>query len=245
MNLAKTFSKVGRIIKKNLPTILSAVAVIGVAGTAYLAVKETPKAEKEEKIFKKALAYAPAIGAGVATCACIIGSDRMHVVREAGMMLSYNALARNVNAKNAGKIVGSAGGVTALEMLNKKNDEDAKLEWFYDSFASDRLGTPVFYQATWKDVLMAYIYAQDKYSTLGFVSARNYYEELLRTVKTEEIEDVVDTLSDVFGWEYLKMIDGSCYVSLPFTFYENNRVTPEGEPCNEIYFEMLPEYEEF
>ena len=77
-------------IKRNAPTILSYLGVVGVAATTIMAVKATPKAlslienaeeEKGEKLSKwekinvAGPVYIPSVITGVATVACILGSN--------------------------------------------------------------------------------------------------------------------------------------------------------------------------
>lgn len=96
------------------PTILSALAVIGVAGTAYLTFKATWKAsqvitEEEERgqeatgdidyqfktsarIEKIWKLYIPAAGVGVGTITCIVASNRIAVRRLAALAAAYGLL---------------------------------------------------------------------------------------------------------------------------------------------------------
>ena len=93
--------------KHNAPTILACLGAVGVVATAVLAVKATPKAlqvleaakdEKGEdltmleKINVAGPLYFPAALTGVATMACIFGSDALHKKRHRAVMSAYALL---------------------------------------------------------------------------------------------------------------------------------------------------------
>ena len=73
---------------KLIRLILSWAGVLGVGVTSWLSVRCSKKAEAETDPKKKALAYVPAVAAGVATSACILGvnhiSDREIAALAAG-----------------------------------------------------------------------------------------------------------------------------------------------------------------
>lgn len=60
-----------------IKTVLTWIGVLGIGGTSWLSVKCSRKADQETDPKKKALAYAPAIAAGIATSACVIGVNRI------------------------------------------------------------------------------------------------------------------------------------------------------------------------
>lgn len=99
-------------IQMNSPTILSAVAVVGVAATGYLTFKATWKGAKrvedvesmervrgesrERTAMEKSLLiwklYIPAVATGVGTMGCIVLSNRIHARRAAAMVAAYGVL---------------------------------------------------------------------------------------------------------------------------------------------------------
>lgn len=112
---------VGHLVQQNSPTILSAVAVVGVAATGYLTFRATWKASEivqetyDEKIAEhgstqrtlengalplnfqeKALLvwklYIPAAGVGALTIGCIVASNRIQVRRLAALAAAYGVL---------------------------------------------------------------------------------------------------------------------------------------------------------
>ena len=99
--------KANKFIKRNASTILTCMGGLGVAATAVIAVKATPKAmklieqAKEEKgdeltkweITKVAApTYIPAISVGVATVACIFGANMVNKCHQAALMSAYALL---------------------------------------------------------------------------------------------------------------------------------------------------------
>ena len=62
---------------KTLRLVLTSIGTVGVGVTSWLSVRCSRKADKETDRKKKIIAYAPAIGSGVATCGCIIASHQI------------------------------------------------------------------------------------------------------------------------------------------------------------------------
>lgn len=248
MNIRKTIATFGRFVKRKSPTILSAVAVIGAVVTPYLAVKAVQKVSDDDDWVDTVTNYAAPVAAGLITVGCIVASDRIHVSRETGMMLSYNALAHSVNTEKLKELAGATGGAAALKLAgNAENKEmDTEEKWFFDDFASSRLGYGVFYKTTWKNVLTANLHIQDSYLTDGYASAREYYKELNKLANSPDIDALVHQLSDDFGWDCDLLInDYGCPIGIPFDYGDNDLLTPEGEPCSGIYFSIIPEFAEF
>lgn len=94
-----------KLVVDNSPTILTAVAVAGVATTAIMAVKATPRAIKilevaqtnnpvlltpQEKLRLIAPCYIPSSMVGIATMACIIGANSVHTKRQAALISAYS-----------------------------------------------------------------------------------------------------------------------------------------------------------
>lgn len=104
------------IVQQNSPTVLSAIAVVGVAATGYLAVKagfDSAKKIEDDRYAKsvareatkppveltpqeKALLvwklYIPAVGVGALTIGCIVASNRIAVRRLATLAAAYGVL---------------------------------------------------------------------------------------------------------------------------------------------------------
>lgn len=134
----------GRIFKSNSPTILSGVAVAGVAVTVFLAIKATPKAEREigDAYAEKKLTgeketdpeltrleiaqatwkvYVPTAVSGFATMACIIGANQIGLRRNAALLGAYT-LADTAFREYKEEVVAQLGNAKA----RKIHDEVAK-----------------------------------------------------------------------------------------------------------------------
>lgn len=119
-----------RLGRHHSPTLLSAIAVAGVAGTAYYTLKASFAAAKvisdketmervhgqgvdrtpQEKALLVWKLYIPAAGVGAATIGCIVASNRIQVRRLAAMAAAYGVLSGDFDEYRA----------KALEMLGDK-----------------------------------------------------------------------------------------------------------------------------
>ena len=104
-------NKIKSFCNENGMHILTGLGVVGVATTAVLAAKATPKAlellqEKDEykqeaygepltkfeKVLAMAPAYIPAVLTGLATMSCIIGMNRVSYTKQASLISAYTYL---------------------------------------------------------------------------------------------------------------------------------------------------------
>lgn len=128
-----------KLVVDNSPTILTAVAVAGVATTAIMAVKATPRAIKilevsqannpmlmtpQEKLRLIAPCYIPSSMVGIATMACIIGANSVHVKRQAALISAYT-LTENAFKEYQAKVT---------ETLGEKKEQKVR-----DELAQDRV----------------------------------------------------------------------------------------------------------
>lgn len=124
---------------KVLPTILSAVGVIGVVGTAIAAVRATPKAVKilderrvqkgedltvKEKFKATWKCYLPAVGIGVGTAACILGANALNRKAQASIASAYALVSSSYN-KYKGKVIEKYGKDTHDEIISSIKAEKA------------------------------------------------------------------------------------------------------------------------
>ncbi len=84
-----------RINRRIITLTLSLLGVVGVGGTAVVAIKCHDKVKDEPDKKKKLLGYAPAIATGVATGACIMGSHYISAKEIAALTASCAYLASN------------------------------------------------------------------------------------------------------------------------------------------------------
>lgn len=111
MNIQKYIHQLNTCARKNAPTILTTLGIIGVASTAILAVKDSKKAEvlvckrnqykldkygedltTTEKVIAAFPAYLPTIVSGVTTVSCIYGANYINKNRQAMLLSAYGYL---------------------------------------------------------------------------------------------------------------------------------------------------------
>lgn len=108
IRLASLAGTARKLVIDNAPTILTSIAVVGVVTTTFMAVKATPRALKiievaqqrngdilltpQERLRLIAPCYIPASAMGVATIACIIGANSVHVKRQAALISAYSLI---------------------------------------------------------------------------------------------------------------------------------------------------------
>lgn len=110
--LKEVYFKAEPKIKKHSTTILTGVAVVGVAATAISAVKATPKALKlieeaaeekgselstTQKFVKTAPVYLPTVVIGASTMACIVGAQLLNKKQQAALTGAYALLSASYN----------------------------------------------------------------------------------------------------------------------------------------------------
>ena len=127
----------------NSASILTGLGVVGVASTAVLAAKATPKAlqlleEKEqykqdeygysltrfEKVLAMAPAYIPAVLTGLATITCILGANRINQIEQASLISAYTYLDRSFDEyqRKIKEVFGEDGERRVCEELEKEVD---------------------------------------------------------------------------------------------------------------------------
>ena len=105
MSTNTLFKATKRFVKNHTPEILTGIGTAGMIFTTVLAVKATPKAlklleEKKKELHKEKLnavevvkttwkCYLPAAGTCLASAACIIGSNSVHMKRHAALAAAY------------------------------------------------------------------------------------------------------------------------------------------------------------
>lgn len=132
-NVTKLMKDVKTVISKNSPGILTGLGVAGMATTAVLAVKATPKAlrlmdeaenEKGDDLTKveavKACwkCYIPAVATGAVSAACIIGANSVNARRNAALATAYQ-LSTTALAEYKEKVVETIGEKKAQTIKEK------------------------------------------------------------------------------------------------------------------------------
>lgn len=186
------------ICKDNGANILTGLGVVGVASTAIMAAKATPKAldilaEKEEykkehyygeslTRFEKVLAvippYLPAILMGTATTACILGANHINHIKQANLLAAYTCLDASFKEyRNKVKdIYGEEGEKRVVEELEKERyiseqyGDPSEKRLFYDEFSKRYFEMSIF------EILKATYDANRMYNILGEMSLNELYE---------------------------------------------------------------------
>lgn len=182
-------------IKRNASTILTCLGATGVVATAFMAAKETPKAlslledaknEKGEDLTKwetvkvAGPVYIPAVVTGMATIACIFGSNVISKHQQATLMSAYALLDNSYKEykKKTDELYGTeAGEQIRAEIAKDKytGDEislDDSKELFYD-FYSGR-----YFESTKEAVLWAEYETNRSLVVNGAVCLNEYYDFL-------------------------------------------------------------------
>lgn len=182
-------------LRRNSSTILTCLGAFGVVATSVMAVKATPKAltlidnakeEKGEELTKfevikvTAPVYIPTVITGVATLACIFGSNVISKRQQAALMSAYALLDNSYKEyrEKVDEIYGEEAGKKVREEIAKDKYtgdgtlEDDSKELFYD-FYSGR-----YFESTREMVLWAqYETNRMMYANEG-VSVNEFYDFL-------------------------------------------------------------------
>lgn len=240
-------------IKRNAPTILTCLGAAGVVATAVLAVKETPKAlsllknaeeekgdelSKFEKFKIAGPVYIPSAITGVATIACIFGSNVISKNQQAALMSAYALLDNSYKEyrKKADELYGEeAGKQIRGEIAKDKYAGDATLldddkELFYD-FYSGR-----YFESTKETVLLAQ-YETNRSMFVNYAVGLNEYYRLLGL---EELPEY-----DSMGWSCGQIEEAYWHPWIEFQHEEtiiddDDSEYDEGLKCTIIYLPFDP-----
>lgn len=131
--------------KSSVSTLLTIIGAVGVAATAIVAVKNTPKAQslleeaecakgeeltKLEKVKVATPAYIPAIAVGTATVACILGANALNKHIQASMASAYALLDSSYKAyrKKVEDIHGEGSDEEILVQMAKDEYEESLMD---------------------------------------------------------------------------------------------------------------------
>lgn len=193
-------------LRRNSSTILTCVGAVGVVATTVMAVKATPKVlsliedakeEKGEELSKWEVvkvagpSYIPAAITGIATIACIFGSNIISKHRQATLMSAYALLDNSYKEykKKVDEVYGEEAGKTVrAEIAKDKYTGDEVLlddgkELFYD-FYSGR-----FFEATKETVLKAE-YETNRKMYVEYSASLNDFYRLVGLEPLEEYEEM-------------------------------------------------------
>lgn len=239
-------------IKKNAPTILSCLGVVGVVATTVMAVKATPKAlslienaeeEKGEKLSKwekvnlACPVYIPSVITGVATVACILGSNVISKRQQATLISAYALLDNSYKEyrKKTDELYGEEAGKQIRGEIakdkytgdNESLDNDKEL--YYD-FYSGR-----YFESTPEAVLWAE-YETNRSMIVNYAVGLNEFYDFLGLEPLPEYESI--------GWSCGQIEEMYWHPWIEFdheeTIIDGDSEYNEGMKCTIIYMPFDP-----
>ena len=239
-------------IKKNAPTILSCLGVVGVVATTVMAVKATPKAlslienaeeqkgeklSKWEKVNVAGPVYIPSVIAGVATSACILGSNVISKRQQATLISAYALLDNSYKEyrKKTDELYGEEAGKQIRGEIakdkytgdNESLDNDKEL--YYD-FYSGR-----YFESTPEAVLWAE-YETNRSMIVNYAVGLNEFYDFLGLEPLPEYESI--------GWSCGQIEEMYWHPWIEFdheeTIIDGDSEYNEGMKCTIIYMPFDP-----
>lgn len=238
-------------LRRNSSTILTCVGAVGVVATSVMAVKATPRAlalvekakdEKGDELTKLEVVkvagptYIPSIITGVATIACIFGSNIINKHQQAALMSAYALLDNSYKEykKKVDEMYGEeAGQQVRAEIAKDKYTGDGTLidddkELFYD-FYSGR-----YFESTKEDVLKAEYMTNRALYVNGCVGVNEFYEFLGIDTRPEYAE---------LGWTCGQLESMYWHTWIEFEHSEtvlDDSDNHEGMSCTIVYMPYEP-----
>ena len=210
MNIAKLIKPddILKFVQKNLPTILSVAASVGVVGTGFLAFKAGVKKEEANGLGAsvKWTTYIPPIACGAATIACIISAEKLHLNREAALAAAVAFWKDNYNKLDA----------KMTEALGEEKAKELKREIVRDDIPKDELKkkaetakddgkmlcyepyTKQFFRASKEQLLWAELTANKIFVSKGCTKLNDIIE-LFPGCEKKPIGDTIGWFLDDFG----------------------------------------------
>ena len=243
---------VQQFVKQNASTILTYIGAAGVVATAVMSAKETPKAlslledakeEKGEKLTKwekfkiAGPVYVPAVITGIATMACIFGSNIISKHQQATLISAYALLDNSYREykKKTDEIYGvEAGKHIRSEIVKDKYTGDGTLldnnkELFFD-FYSGR-----YFEST-KEAVMWAQYETNRALVVNGAVCLNEYYDFLGLEPLPEYE--------LLGWSCGKIDEMYWHPWIEFdheeTIIDEESEYNEGLKCTIIYMPLEP-----
>lgn len=186
-------------VKRNLPTILTSTAAVGVVATAVSSAKATPKAikllekaeekkgeklTKLEKVKVAAPVYIPAAVIGTATITCMFGSDIINRRRQAALISAYTVLDQSYKAYRD-KVKDILGEETDAQIMSEiakdkfeevkekiEVEKDDRTKLFYEEYSGR------YFEATMDDVLEAEYHFNRNFALRDYADLNELYSFL-------------------------------------------------------------------
>lgn len=240
--------KVGTLLHKNSPTILTGIAVAGTVTSTVMAIQVTPQAKEllddiEEVngklTWKDYLTivkdfYIPTIVSETATIACIIASNRISAKRTAAIAAAHSIMETTL-AKYQNQILEEFGEDAAQKIAEKVDasyirdnpvQEDMIIETHKgDSLCYDRL-TGRYFRTDYSELKSAQNDLNYKLINEMFVPLNDLYEIL-------GLDIVDEAVGDELGWSIARG---------QVEFRITADIASNGEPCFVLGFDIYPEH---
>lgn len=238
-------------VKNNSAIVFSALAIAGLIGTTFMAVKGALAADKlidadldkEEKIKVYAKTYGPAAICGLGTAACILGANHIHLRKEAAIA-GVAALWKSDLVKLDEKITEKLGleevGEIHREIVKDKIKENPPIPMpvpdgqilVYEPYTDQYINTS-------RESIAHAMYKANEKLTKEFDVRLNYIIKLLGGVPTPE--------GDLIGWnwenesqDYAWSYYGGPWIA-PFTSITTNK---DGHDALALFYEVEPDSQE-
>jgi len=196
------------VVKKYAPSILSGMAVAGVGLTGWLSYRAARKSDPEKTFKEQWKIYIPAGIAGAGTIACIVGSNWIHLNREAsliGAVSFYKAMVKEYEDYEDEMLerFGDAG----LKVNNERMPEDPKTISRNLKIRIWEPYTKQWFESSQQEILWAELTANKMLQQKGEVTLNDVLK--LYSDKNIKIKKAGDTL----GWSYDDEVftEGSSY----------------------------------
>ena len=254
----KGFQKIGQVLTKNSPTILTGLSVAGLISTVIMAVKATPKAielindaeyervkiEGEENFYNGPglsnkdiiqatwKCYAPTVVMGLGTIACMIGATSINLRRNAALASIYS-LSEAALKEYQSKVV---------ETIGKGKEQKIRSEVIKDRLTNNPVRDEEVI-LTGRGETLCY----DSFSGRYFKSDINHIKRALVELSRDMISEMEVSLNQVYDALDLRHIKlGDSFVwhiedgSIEPIF--DSMLTEDGRPCLVLDIVVSPRY---
>jgi hypothetical protein len=246
----KNVNRLGQILSKNSPTILTGLSVAGLITTTVMAVKATPRAieliedEKARLIgdFTKkdtfAVAwkcYIPSAIMGVVTIGCIISANSINLRRNAALAGLYSLSERSIKEYQS----------KVIETIGDKKHRQLKEEVAVERMQKDKVEDHTVINTPYGNTL-CYDAMSGRYFKSDIEKIRQVLNKLSRDLLSEHFITLNEIYSDL-GLQETKvgeMVGWHVDDGLIDPLF-NSQLTPNGEPCLVMDFHSEPRYHHF
>lgn len=254
MKEAKTLEticcKAASFLHRNSPTILTWLGAVGVVGTAILAAKATPKAQKliekatsekgeeltkVEVVLNTGPAYIPSVAMGVATITCIFGANILNQKAQASLVSAYT-MVDNAYKEYQNKVKEMLGEETNIRIRDAiakdhRNEDTVAYAPGLKSLVPDVGEKVLFYEeyrkgyfeAPMEVVINAEYHLNRNLALRGYVTLNEFYEFL--GLSTTDF-------GDALGWSQWKLATDHESPWIDF----DHRLTPVSDDGLQCYY---------